>query len=69
MNRTPVTSSDLKSVGYDPESQPLEIEFHGGGVYRYDGVPEAVFDGLMSAPSKGKYFHAHIRGVFPYHRV
>lgn len=30
MNRTPVSSSNLKSVGYDQSSNTLEIEFHGG---------------------------------------
>jgi KTSC domain len=33
MERQPVSSSNLKSVGYDPRSRTLEIEFHNGGVY------------------------------------
>lgn len=39
----------------------LAIEFHGGRVYEYVGVPEAVFRALMDAPSRGKYHAAHIK--------
>jgi len=61
MNRTPVSSSSLTSVGYDIENMILEIEFHSGGIYQYFNVPESKYDGLMSADSHGKYFDAHIK--------
>lgn len=69
MNRFPVVSSDLRSVGYDPETHILEIEFRSGGVYRYSGVPEAVYSGLLTAGSKGRYFHARIKDHFSFVRV
>ncbi len=61
MNRTPVSSSNLGSVGYDVESRILEIEFNSGSVYQYFDVPASVYEGLMSAESHGKYFDAHIK--------
>jgi KTSC domain len=61
MNRTPVSSSNLASVGYDSSSQVLEIEFLHGGIYRYSGVPSSVFSGLMAASSHGSYFDQHIK--------
>ncbi|MBU4502190.1 MAG: KTSC domain-containing protein [Nanoarchaeota archaeon] len=61
MERQPVSSSDLMSVGYEEESQILEIEFLKGGIYQYYGVPVGIYDGLMSAGSKGSYFHQNIR--------
>ncbi len=69
MERIPVQSSDLKSVGYDVLTQVLEIEFNSGGIYQYFGVPQAVYDGLMSAPSHGKYFHAYIKDKYPSSRI
>jgi len=69
MKRTPVISSNLKSVGYDPKTRVLEIEFLNGAVYQYDNVPLEVYKGLMKASSHGKYFHAHIRDRYPYRRV
>ncbi|MBI5374534.1 MAG: KTSC domain-containing protein [Candidatus Schekmanbacteria bacterium] len=61
MNRTPVSSSNLASVGYDPVNFILEIEFHNGGIYQYFNVPESEFNGLMGAESHGKYFDGYIK--------
>jgi hypothetical protein len=67
MNRIPVSSSNLKSVGY--ENQTLEIEFHSGGLYQYPNVPSSIYQGLMSASSKGSYFAQQIKNRFPFHRL
>lgn len=69
MNRIPVVSSNLASVGY--EGGILEIEFKSGSVYQYSGVPASVYEALMSAPSHGQYFSAHIRNnsSYPCHQV
>jgi KTSC domain len=61
MNRIPVSSSNLLSVGYDQTTQTLEIEFLHGGVYQYSGVPSSVYDDLMTAESHGTYFDRHIK--------
>lgn len=64
MDRQDVTSSCLRSVGYDAKGKVLELEFHGGGIYRYEGVPKRVFDELMIAESLGRYFIAEIRDCY-----
>lgn len=69
MNRTPVSSSNLRSVGYDSSTNTLEIEFNNGGIYQYSGVPYSVYQGLMAASSHGSYFHAHIRDSYPYRKI
>lgn len=70
MERLPVESSNLASVGYDPESAVLEIEFKSGGIYEYSGVPQSVYDGLINAESKGKYFHRYIKNSeYPYSKI
>ena len=61
MKRTPVNSSSLVSVGYEPTSLTLEIEFHRGAVYQYFDVPEFEHEELMQAESHGTYFNANIR--------
>ena len=61
MNRIPVSSSNLASIGYDFQSLTLEIEFKDGSVYQYFDVPDNMYEDLMQAPSKGKFFHAHIK--------
>jgi hypothetical protein len=66
MERVPVSSSNIRSIGYDPDSSTLEIEFTNGGVYQYQGVPEPEFEALMNAGSKGKHFHAAIKNKYPH---
>ncbi len=44
MDRTPVSSSNLASVGYDSESMVLEIEFLNGSVYQYFDAPENEYE-------------------------
>lgn len=61
MIRKPVRSSDLRSVGYDPDSATLEIEFKDGSIYQYFDVPLTVYAGLMAAMSHGSYFARHVR--------
>jgi hypothetical protein len=62
--RTVVDSRNLASVGYDGQSLVLEVEFQNGHVYRYAGVPRDVYDGLMTAASKGAYFNQTVRERF-----
>lgn len=67
MEMIPVASSDLAAVGY--AGTTLCIAFHSGGVYEYSGVPQSVYEALMNAGSKGKYFHAYIKRAYPYRRI
>lgn len=68
MDRQYVQSSNLVSVGYDPEAETLEVEFKGG-IYQYYNVPQMIFDQLMAAPSHGIYFNANIRNAFACSRI
>lgn len=58
MNRTPVTSSGIKSIGHDPATDTLHVEFASGGVHEYEGVTSAEHAALMAAKSIGGHFHA-----------
>jgi hypothetical protein len=69
MQRQPVSSSNLASIGYDPDSQVLEVEFLNGGLYQYFGVPQGLYDELMAAGSHGSFFSQHIRNQFQFERL
>ena len=64
MEREPVYSSNLAAVGYDPNSETLEVEFKNGRVYEYYNVPSFVHERLMQANSMGQFFNAEIRDAF-----
>ena len=67
---TPVKSSQLASVGYDPATQTLAIIFtRGTRRYDYVGVPQNVADGLAKAESPGRFFGASIRGAYEFEVV
>ena len=61
MDRTRVRSSNLESVGYDPETRTLEIAFLNGSIYQYANVPQNICEGLMKAASHGTYFDKRIK--------
>ena len=69
MNREPVASSNVASVGYDEPSQTLEVEFTAGGIYQYYNVTQALFEQLMQAGSKGQFLAYQIKNAHPYSRV
>ncbi|UQA60926.1 KTSC domain-containing protein [Polyangium aurulentum] len=69
LERVRVRSTSLCSVGYDPTTETLDVEFRDERVYRYRGVPPEVHAGLLAAPSLGRFFLAHIRGKYPCERL
>lgn len=65
---TPLTSSNLVAAGYEASSQILRIQFKNA-TYDYFGVPEFIFQNLLTADSHGKYHAAHIKNSYHYQRV
>lgn len=59
-----VSSSCIANVYYTEETKELRIYFTKGGGHVYSDVPKSVYDGLMAAPSKGKYFNSVIRNSY-----
>jgi hypothetical protein len=61
VQREPVSSSSIASVGYDEATETLEIEFHNGRIYQFFGVPPQMAVALRAAPSHGAYFNKYLR--------
>jgi hypothetical protein len=64
MEREPVRSTAIRSIGFDLQSRTLEVEFTSGKVYRYFDVPEFLYRGFLVAKSKGAYFNTRINARF-----
>jgi KTSC domain-containing protein len=58
---TAVKSSFIKALGYRPEAKLALVEFKSGGIRSYPGVKSVTMQAWLRAPSKGKFFHLHIR--------
>ncbi len=55
MQRRPIRSTSLKAVGYDADTQTLEIEYRHGGLVRYTGVPDDTYQALLVVPGKALF--------------
>ena len=64
-----VESSIMARVAYEEAASRLHLEFGNFSTYEYFDVPVTVFEALLSAPSKGRYFNQAIRGRFRYRLV
>jgi hypothetical protein len=52
-------SSNVQRISWRADT--LYVEFKGGSVYRYHGVPEDEYETLKSAVSAGRYLRARIQ--------
>ncbi len=69
MNLLDVKSTTLEAIGYDESRAVLRLVFRSRAVYDYFGVPAAVHEALLRAPSIGSCFNEVVRGRFPFGRV
>lgn len=82
--RTAVTSSQITSIGHDPATNQLDIEFKSfrkpkpgqeppaPSVYRYQNFSADQFAAFMAAESKGKHFGEYIKklpGSHPFRKL
>ncbi len=64
-----VMSSNVEKVGYDTQGEQLYVQFKGGSLYEYQGVPLTVYTALLEAESKGKFLNKYMKSVYPYQKV
>jgi KTSC domain len=63
MPRETIDSSAIVAVEYGA-GQWLDIELTNGRIYRYFDVPRDVYEALMAAESKGRFYNDHIRDEY-----
>ena len=69
MQRYSIASSNISSIGYDPQTSTLEVEFLNGTIYQYYGVPQNMYDQLMQQGSKGRFLNTYIKNAYGFSRV
>jgi hypothetical protein len=63
MERLPVKSSNIRSVGHDPQKNLMEVEFGNGRIYEYSDVNADEVAALLRAPSIGSHFASILKPV------
>ena len=61
IKRLPVESTALATVGYSNRLRALEIEFRNGAIYRYLDVDPDIYEALLRARSKARFYDENIR--------
>jgi hypothetical protein len=69
MHRSPVSSTSVRSIGYEDSTLTLEVEYVKGGVYRYLAVPSQIYQALLRAPSHGSYLAKMIKPKYVCEKV
>ena len=69
MERKRVNSSKVRSIGYDEQSQVLEVELSNGLVYQYVKVYPEVYRRFMAAPNPTSFFDDKIDEEYTGRRV
>lgn len=75
-----VQSSQIHSIGHDPDTNTLAIRFYSGwgekkrvgSLYHYQNFTAEDFAAFRDAESKGKHFGAHIKPFakkYPYRKI
>lgn len=57
---TPVTSDNVRAVGYDHSTQILRVTFRSGGTYDYCNVPVDLFE-VMLLPHPWRRFGRQVQ--------
>ena len=69
MDRKNVSSSSIRSVGFDERNRVLEVEFDDGRINQYSGVSVEIHRRLMSALSMVSNFRDNVEESFTAKRV
>ena len=69
MERRKVSSSKIRSVGYDERARVLEVEHSDGSVYQYTGVSQEVHRRMIAAPSIVSFYQDRIEEDFSRKRM
>lgn len=69
MERKRVSAGTIRSIGYDPATQRLEIEFTSGSIVQYERVSAEVNRALMAAPSIASFFRDRIEESYTERRI
>ena len=59
-----VNSSVAYAIGYNADSQILQVEFQSGEVYQYFDVEAETWEDFHSADSIGEFFNQEIKGNY-----
>lgn len=69
MKMVPVVSSNIESIGHDPETNTMHVKFKDKGTsvgktYVHDNFPASEHARFIGADSPGSHYHQFIKGKY-----
>ena len=64
-----VSSSNVESIGFDSSESILYVRFLDGSEYAYYGVPQYIYDDLLTTNSIGSYLHVYVKNQYRYEKI
>lgn len=64
-----ISSSNLKSAGFNTETETLTITFNNGAIYEYYEFPWDKFTKFRMSESQGKFLNGNINGKYKFKKV
>ena len=64
-----INSSNLKSAGFNTETETLTITFNNGSIYEYYEFPWDKFTKFRMSESQGKFFTTDISKKYQYKKL
>lgn len=65
----PVSSSNIRAIGYDSEARTLHVTFANASTYAYHEVPEHIYARLRQSESKMQVLNNDIKGKFEHRKL
>jgi hypothetical protein len=56
MELVPIQSTNLRAIGYEPDTMLMQIQFSNGSLYSYQNVEPETYQALVTSPDPGKFF-------------
>lgn len=69
MKLVAVESSNIRGIGYDPQTKEMHVEFSGGKRYAHYGVEPIDHARFVAAESKGGHYAKVFRNKFGVKKV
>lgn len=69
MERKKVSSSHVRTIGYDAREQILEIEYFSGNVIQYSRVSSEIYRRLMASTTMKSYIEDNIQDNYTEKRI
>jgi hypothetical protein len=66
---TPVDSSNIAAIGYEPATETMCVQFKNGAAYIYLDVKPEVYQEFLDSESKGKFLAQTIKGKYESEKI